>query len=102
MPKIVSELGALEVKRLAQPGLHSVGGVTGLKLHIATTGARSWIFRATVGSRIRDIGLGGFPTITLGQARDLARDAHIMIRNGIDPVEDRRRLKAKLGKSDQL
>ncbi len=61
MARKAAELGALVVQRLSQPGLHFVGGVAGLALQVKTTAARSWILRATVGGKRRDIGLGGFP-----------------------------------------
>ncbi len=96
MPRIVRELEALEVRRLTKPGYHAVGGVSGLLLRVTKTGARSWILRAMVGSRRRDIGLGGYPDTTLAQARERARNAKAMIREGIDPVEERRKAQAAL------
>jgi hypothetical protein len=78
MPKLAEELRALDVKRLAHPGgkrniLFSVGGVPGLHLQVTPKGGRSWVLRAKVGNLRRDIGLGGFPAVTLSQARDKAR-----------------------------
>ena len=96
MPKAGTELSALEVKRLSEPGLHVVGGVTGLYLQVTRTGSRSWILRATVGRKRREIGLGGFPTVTLAQAREKARRIHEDIDRGIDPVEARRAAQAAL------
>ena len=101
MPKVIEELSALDVKRLTHPGgkrsaLLSVGGVPGLHLQINPAGGRSWILRATVGTLRRDIGLGGFPAVTLAQARDKAREARAMIEAGIDPVEARKAAKAAL------
>lgn len=43
-----------------------------------------------VGGRRRDIGLGGYPTDTLAQARDKAREARANVERGVDPVEERR------------
>ena len=101
MPKIAEELTALDVKRLTHPGskgnaLFSVGGVTGLYLQITPKGGRSWVLRIKVGALRRDIGLGGFPTVTLSQARDKAREARDKIERGIDPVEQRKAAKAAL------
>ena len=42
MPKLAKELGALAVGKLAEPGLHFVGGVAGLALQVTPSGARSW------------------------------------------------------------
>ncbi len=101
MPKVAEELSALEVKRLAHPGgkrnaLFSVGGVPGLYLQVTPKGGRSWILRIKVGALRRDIGLGGFPGVTLSQARDKAREVRDKIERGIDPVEERKAAKAAL------
>lgn len=101
MPKVAQELSALDVKRLAHPGgrrnvLFSVGGVPGLHLQVTRNGGRSWVLRAKVGNVRRDIGLGGFPGVTLSQARDKAREARAKIEGGIDPVEERKAARAAL------
>lgn len=88
MARKAKELSALEVNRLTAPGYHFVGGVAGLALQVLASGARSWILRATVGTRRRDIGLGGFPDVTLAGAREAARNARDKIKQGIDPVEE--------------
>ena len=90
MPKLSKELGALEVKRLIKPGLHAVGGVAGLCLNVSHTGARSWILRTTVGHNRREIGLGAFPEISLAEARIAAKSIKQRIKEGFDPVEERR------------
>lgn len=90
MPKKAAEMGPLEVRQLAEPGLHAVGGVAGLNLQIALPGTKSWILRVTVGSRRREMGLGGYPDVTLSQAREQAREIRRKIGMGIDPLEERR------------
>lgn len=101
MPKVAAELSALEVRSLSHPSgkgnaLFAVGGVSGLYLQISPKGGRSWILRTTVGKARRDIGLGGFPTVTLAQARDKAREARDKIERGVDPVAERQAAKAAL------
>lgn len=96
MPKIASELSALEVGRLRAPGFVSVGGVPGLSLQIGASGARSWVLRATVGSKRRDMGLGPFPGVTLAQAREKARQARERIDQGHDPILERERAQSAL------
>ena len=88
MARKARELGALEVSRLDKPGLHAVGGVAGLALKVAGPDARSWILRAMVGGKRRDMGLGGYPDVTLAGAKEAARAARAKIKEGIDPVED--------------
>lgn len=101
MPKVAKELGALDVKRIVHSGgkrndLVAVGGVAGLCLQVTPNSGKTWILRMRVGDRRRDIGLGGFPTVTLSQARDKARAARAKVEAGIDPVEERKAARAKL------
>ena len=96
MPKKAKELKAIQVNRLSKPGLYAVGGVAGLQMQIKPSGARSWILRAQIGRKRRDIGLGGFPDVTLAAARERAREIREQIRLGIDPVEARKAVRAAL------
>ena len=94
MPKVVKELSELSIKRLRHrigtgeknpklkgkpiKAMHAVGGVIGLYLQCLPpkgseqTGARQWIFRATVGKKIRNIGLGSYPSLPTKSAREAA------------------------------
>ena len=58
MPKITTPLSEAAVRKLKNKGRHSVGGVPGLKLQITKQSACSWILRATVDGKVRDIGFG--------------------------------------------
>lgn len=49
-----------------------------------------------IGLKRRDIGLGGYPDVTLSGARDAARVMRVKIKDGIDPVEERKALKDQL------
>src|SRR5438309_1942620 len=89
MPAKAKELSPLAVKRLAAPGLHAVGGVAGLYLQVAESGGRSWILRSVVGAKRKDMGLGGFPDVSLAQARERAQAMRQAIREGRDPVAER-------------
>lgn len=96
MARKASELGALAVSRLTTPGLYAVGGVSGLYLQVLPSGGRSWVLRAMIGGRRRDMGLGGFPGVTLAGAREAARKAREKIDSGVDPIEDRKARKSAL------
>ena len=99
MPKKAKELGALAVSRLKEPGLHSVGGVAGLGLQVAPTGTRSWILRVVVAGRRRDMGLGGYPDVTLAGAHAAAREARAKIAAGLDPIEHGKAARSALAAS---
>ena len=99
MPKKAFELGPLAVSRLTQPGFHFVGGVAGLALHVLPSGSRSWILRVVVGGKRRDMGLGGFPDVTLAGARDKARQAREKVAAGVDPISDGRAARSALAAS---
>lgn len=88
MPKISRELSALEVGRLKADGAYAVGGVQGLYLQIIG-GSRAWVLRYVIGKNRRRMGLGGFPAVTLAQAREAGRTARSQIRQGIDPIQER-------------
>ncbi len=94
MPKVSVELGALAVSRINDPGLHFVGVIPGLALNVTPTGARSWVLRARVGGKRRDMGLGSYPAVPLALAREKAREAREVIAKGGDPVGERHAARA--------
>ena len=96
MPKLAAEISAITVAKLAKPGLHFVGVVQGLALHITATGARSWLLRVVIAGRRREMGLGNFPEVSLAQAREKARAARELIRQGVDPIERQRSAQSAL------
>ena len=83
------KLSATRVKTLTDPGRYSDGN--GLHLFIGRKGRKSWVQRITVGGRRRDIGLGGYPTVSLAQARRRASNNREAIGSGRDPVAEKRR-----------
>ena len=111
MPKVAKELKDIDVRRLTfginsagKPvvAFHAVGGVAGLNLRCGPPrgpgqrGSRSWVLRVVIGTKRRDIGLGGYPSVTLSEARKLARELKQEIAAGIDPVLKRREEASKL------
>ena len=83
------KLSATRVKALRDPGRYSDGD--GLHLFISKAGGKSWVQRITIDGRRRDIGLGGYPTVSLAQARKRAADNRASIADGKDPVEEKRK-----------
>lgn len=102
MPKKARMLSDREVRQLNKPGFYNVGGPPGLLLQVSGAGGRSWVLRATIAGRVRGMGLGSYPyEVTLAQARELAREYRDIIRQGRDPIDERRQAKAEcpLGRS---
>lgn len=85
----MGKLTAAKVKAIARTGLHGDGGT--LYLSVAPGGSKSWIQRLTVDGRRRDIGLGGFPLVSLAEARDKAFDNRKCARGGGDPLAEKRK-----------
>lgn len=96
MPKKVTEMSAIELRRIQEPGRYSVGGVAGLILEVRQTDSKSWILRVVVGDKRRHFGLGSYPEISLARAREKAREIREKIREGIDPAEERRQRRLAL------
>jgi integrase len=96
MARKAAEMTALELKSKTAPGLYFVGGVSGLALQVLPSGGRSWVLRMMIGSKRRDMGLGGFPDVTLAGAREAARAAREKVRQGIDPIEEGRAARSTL------
>lgn len=99
MPRLARPLSPLAVQRLKEPGLYFVGTVPGLALQVLPSGARTWILRAMIGGKRRDMGLGGFPAVPLADAHAKARAARHAVSEGRDPVAERRSAKSALASS---
>ena len=80
-------LSAARVKALKEPGRYSDGG--GLHLYISRAGRKSWVQRITIDGRRRDIGLGGFPSVSLARAREKAADNRAAVAEGRDPLAEK-------------
>ena len=77
------KLTVATVKAVTRPGLYGDGGT--LYLSVAPGGSKSWVQRLTVQGRRRDIGLGGFPLVSLAEARRKAFANRRWARAGGDP-----------------
>jgi integrase len=92
MARILGRLSAVRVQSIRKPGYYGDGG--GLYLRVAPGGAKGWIFRYGARGRRRDMGLGGYPSIGLAKARELAGDCRGMIAVGLDPIAARNEKRA--------
>lgn len=101
MPKIAKALSAKEVNSIKRVGWHAVGGVAGLLLQVrdsegAGGQSRSWILRTRIGTKRQPIGLGSYPQKSLAEARESAKHALLAIEQGINPIDQKRKLKSAL------
>ena len=87
----MGKLTVARVKSLSKPGRHGDGGT--LLLNVAPGGSKSWIQRLTIDGKRRDIGLGGFPLVSLAEARDKAFENRKLARAGGNPLAAKRRVK---------
>jgi integrase len=85
-------LSAKKVERLKAPGKYFDGH--GLYFRIRNANNRGFMFRYERDGRERWLGLGASHTTTLKEARALAREARRLLRDGIDPIDQRKERRA--------
>lgn len=73
--------------RKAPPGKWCDGA--GLWLVVREDGGAQWVLRVTVHGRRREMGLGGYPSLGLAEARKLAERWRNVVAMGRDPVKER-------------
>ncbi len=90
------KLTAQKVKNIKIPGKYSDGGGMGLFFWVKSNGGRFWVQRIVINGRRREIGLGGYPVVSLAGAREQALANKQSIRQGGDPLADKRRAKVSV------
>jgi integrase len=85
---MAGRLTAQKVKNLTSPGRYGDGD--GLWLQVRDAKRRSWLFRYSSAGKARQMGLGALPDVSLAEARDRAAQARRVIRDGQDPIDQRR------------
>ncbi len=93
MGREVGRLTALKVTRATVPGMYPDGH--GLYLQVTGAGAKSWIYRYSMGGRAREMGLGSLNAISLAEARVKASECRRLRHEGVDPVEARKAARAQ-------
>ena len=84
-------LSAAFVRAVGEAGRYCDGH--GLYLQVDPSGNRRWIQRLLIGGRRSELGLGGFPLVSLKEARTQAFANRRIARAGGDPLADKRRAK---------
>lgn len=64
----------------------------GLWLNVTSSGSKSWVYRWTPrGGKVRELGVGAYPTVSLARAREIADQYRKWVSEGIDPKTERDR-----------
>ena len=102
MARQINKLSDRQVKAEKRPGRFADGN--GLYLQVSQSGAKSWLFRFMQDGRSREMGLGSTNAVSLAEARTTAIECKRLLRDGIDPINDRkeRLFKTKAEKKDAL
>ena len=100
------KLTARQVTTIKKVGRHSDGNGLYLKVDKSQkTGEerKCWILRWGA-QGVKSIGLGSYPTVSLAMARQKAEEVRLLISQGVDPREERERLKNEkaLAKSNSV
>jgi len=75
------------------PGRHSDG--KGLYLLVKKTGRKSWVYMWNRNHRRREMGLGGFPDVSLAKAREKAQAVRELIADDQDPINQKKKVVVK-------
>ena len=98
MASTINQLTAIKVQKIKQPGYHADGG--GLWLQVTQAGGKSWIFTYSLRGRAREMGLGSATRVTLAEARGERDKCNRLLRDHIDPIEDRKRRRNEAALAD--
>lgn len=83
LTRALNRLSALAVKKATGPAALQDGG--GLILRIGNTGSKHWVLRIQFRNKRTDIGLGGYPAVSLENARKAAQSSRERAMRGEDP-----------------
>ena len=86
------------VRNVSQAGRYCDG--QGLYLDVRPSGSRGWVQRLTIRGRRTELGLDGFPLVSLKEAREKAFANRKLVRQGDDPLSRKRRAESMLTFAD--
>lgn len=91
MAKLTNKLSATFVLKSQKNGYHHDG--RGLYLRVAENNQKSWFYRYRVDGKNKWHGLGGYPDVSLLDARTKADECRKLRNNNIDPINNRKSMK---------
>ena len=83
----MAKLNPKQVENLTSPGTYEDGD--GLRLVVKPNGNKSWVLRYQLNKRRREMGLGGYPDVSLKKARIDAATQRGMLLESKDPLRAR-------------
>jgi integrase len=92
---VFERLTAKQVENIKKPGRVCDG--RGLWLQVSRVRrqtTKAWVLRYTLDGRARHMGLGAYPDVKLAAAREKAEKARLLLSDGIDPLEEKRKARA--------
>lgn len=92
MARRIDRLTARTIAVARRAGYYRDG--RGLALQVSDAGTKSWLFLYTLNGKAREMGLGPVADVGLAEAREKATAARALLREGIDPIEQKRAQRA--------
>ena len=86
---MLSDLMARQAKTTGKP--YALADFDGLYLHVSAIGTKAWHFRYTWAGKRERITFGGYPALSLKEARDLRDEARSLLAKNINPHNERKR-----------
>lgn len=103
MPKIAVPLSVLEIKNAkSKERNYKLSDGKGLYLIVTTNGGKWWRLDYAIQGKRKTLSLGTYPTVTLEAVREEALRLKRLIRQGIDPLEERKQSKEQIIEDTKL
>ena len=80
-----------QAREITDPGFYRADITLYLKVH--DSGTKNWVQRLLIDGKRHDLGLGGFPIVTLERARRAAFDNRVAVADGVDLLAERRKVR---------
>ncbi len=101
--KPLNRLTQAKIKNIKSPIKLCDGGGLWIVAQAGRTGLNTkWVFRYKLFNINRNMGLGSYPDVTLAEAREKASEYRALIRDNIDPIDNRNALKKQAQVKSQL
>jgi len=86
---MLSDLIVRQAKATGKP--YTIADFDGLSLFVSANGSKAWHFRFSWGGKRDRMSFGGYPALSLKDARALRDEAHSLLAKGVNPHSERKR-----------